>query len=275
MFSCTYVWYVMSCTQLVVLGLRSAARRGAAATRLRGSVALLGELLDRVAAVAENALVAVDERDRALARRGVHEGGIVRHQPEFVGRRLDLAKVHRAGRRVAFDAALQDLNGVGLVGAGILDVERSRCAKLTRRWRRLRVPHAHDLPERSRRSKFAPSQVSGNLSATRNGAKRQRTVDGDNALVLVRRRVPARSVRQRWRAPERSASTRAVNRCASEIRSTSTAVESTPFSSRARRSSDVVETPGDFHRGQRLLRATPDERDDDAGKAPDRSHARR
>ena len=55
--------------------------------------ALLGELLDRVAAVLQDSLVAVDERDRAAARRRVHEGGVVRHQPEIVVGRLDLAEI--------------------------------------------------------------------------------------------------------------------------------------------------------------------------------------
>ena len=61
---------------LVVLGLR---RQLAVAQQPRDleEGRLLGELLDRVAAIAENALVAVDERDRALARRGVHERRIV------------------------------------------------------------------------------------------------------------------------------------------------------------------------------------------------------
>jgi len=52
--------------------------------------ALLGKLLDRIAAVAQDALVAVDERDRAAACRGVHERGVVRHQPEVAVGRLDL-----------------------------------------------------------------------------------------------------------------------------------------------------------------------------------------
>ena len=42
---------------------------------------LLGELLDRDAAVAEDALLAVEERDRALRRRRVHERGVDRHEP--------------------------------------------------------------------------------------------------------------------------------------------------------------------------------------------------
>jgi hypothetical protein len=121
-------------------------------------VGLLGELFDRVAAVAQDAAIAVDERDRALARRGVHEGGIVRHQPELVGRGLDLAKVHRTRGSITFDAALNDLDRIILAGAGVFDVECSRRLELPRRrgrWgikRRLCVGHAHVSPKGSLQS---------------------------------------------------------------------------------------------------------------------------
>ena len=54
---------------------------------------VLGELLDRVAAVAQDAGVAVDERDPAARRGGVEEGRVVRHQPQ-------LAEVGGADRAV-------------------------------------------------------------------------------------------------------------------------------------------------------------------------------
>src|SRR5205807_2606538 len=63
-------------------------------------VAVLGELLDRIAAVEQDAFLTVDVRDRAPAIRGVHERGVVRHEPEVVRRRLDLAQIHRANRAV-------------------------------------------------------------------------------------------------------------------------------------------------------------------------------
>ena len=44
---------------------------------------MLGELLDRVAAVAQDAGVAVDVRDPAAGRGGVEERRVVRHQPEL------------------------------------------------------------------------------------------------------------------------------------------------------------------------------------------------
>ena len=89
MFSCTYVWYVMSCTHLSYSLLR---RQLAVAQQPRDleEGRLLGELLDRVAAIAQDALVAVDERDGAPARRGVHERRVVAHQAELVGVLLDL-----------------------------------------------------------------------------------------------------------------------------------------------------------------------------------------
>ena len=61
---------------------------------------LLGELLDRVAAIPEETLVTVDERDRAARGRGVREGGVVGQQAEILGPALDLAEIHRADRAV-------------------------------------------------------------------------------------------------------------------------------------------------------------------------------
>ncbi len=61
-------------------------------------VASLRELFDRVAAVFEDSLVAVNERDRALGGRGVHQRRVVGHQPEIVRARFDLAQIHRAHR---------------------------------------------------------------------------------------------------------------------------------------------------------------------------------
>jgi len=62
--------------------------------------ALFGELLDRVAAVAQDPLVPVDEADRAAARRRVHERRIVAEQPVVVRRELDLPQVGRVNRAV-------------------------------------------------------------------------------------------------------------------------------------------------------------------------------
>ena len=61
---------------------------------------MLGQLLDGVAAVPQDALVAVEEGDGAAARGRVHECRVVGHQPEVVGVGLDLAQVHGADRAV-------------------------------------------------------------------------------------------------------------------------------------------------------------------------------
>ena len=77
--------------------------------------ALLGQLLDGVAAVAEDALVAIDEGDGAATARGVHEGGIIGHEAEVVVGDLDLPQVHRA------DGAFADRELVALAGAVVGD----------------------------------------------------------------------------------------------------------------------------------------------------------
>ena len=56
-------------------------------------VGLLRELLDRVAAVLEDALVAVDEGDGRAARGGVDEAGVVGRQPGLVVGETDLSQV--------------------------------------------------------------------------------------------------------------------------------------------------------------------------------------
>ena len=63
-------------------------------------VAFLGQLFDRIAAIEEDAFVAVDVGNRAVAVGGVHERRVVRHEPEVVGACLDLAEIHRANRAV-------------------------------------------------------------------------------------------------------------------------------------------------------------------------------
>ena len=66
-------------------------------------VAVLGQVLDRIAAIAQDALVAVDEGDLAAARGGVGEGRVVGHQAEVVGRRLDVAQGVGANHATLFD----------------------------------------------------------------------------------------------------------------------------------------------------------------------------
>ena len=85
-------------------------------------VALLGQFLDRIAAVAQDALVAVDVGDAALARGGVGEGRVVGHQAEVVGAGLDLAQIGGANH-----VALLDRNLVLLAGAIVGDGQRVLC----------------------------------------------------------------------------------------------------------------------------------------------------
>ena len=77
--------------------------------------ALLGQLLDRIAAVSQDAFVAVDEGDLALTQGRVVEGRVVAHHPEIVGLHLDLAQIDGADRVVL------DRNFVGLSRAVIGD----------------------------------------------------------------------------------------------------------------------------------------------------------
>src|SRR6266545_47653 len=111
---------------LLVLGLRRQLALAQQPRHLQES-RVLGELLDRVAAVAEDSPVAIDEGDRALARRRVQESGVVAHQAELVLVGLDLAQIDPADRRVSFDARLEDRYLVRLSGARVLDLECVHC----------------------------------------------------------------------------------------------------------------------------------------------------
>ena len=62
----------------------------------------LGELLDRITAVLQDALVAIDEGDRALGRSGVLIGRIEAHHAEIIRLEFDLAQVH-CPQRVVFN----------------------------------------------------------------------------------------------------------------------------------------------------------------------------
>src|SRR5881394_679728 len=79
---------------------------------------LLGELLDRIPAVLEDPLVAVDVRDRRARRRGVRERRVVGHQAEVVLVDLHLAEVHGT------DGPVRDVDLVGLAGAVVRDRQR-------------------------------------------------------------------------------------------------------------------------------------------------------
>src|SRR4051812_1662613 len=81
---------------------------------------VLGELLDGIAAEAENSLVAIDVGDRTPARRRVQERGIVAHQTRIVGTLgLDLLELGGA------NGGLGDWNRIALAGAIVLYFERA------------------------------------------------------------------------------------------------------------------------------------------------------
>src|SRR5205807_10670706 len=80
--------------------------------------ALLGELLDGIAAVAQDALVAVDVAHRAPARRRVEEPRVVGEEPRVVDYRLDLAEIDGP------DGPVLDRDLVLLPGAVVGDRER-------------------------------------------------------------------------------------------------------------------------------------------------------
>ncbi len=75
----------------------------------------LGQLLDRIAPVLEDAVLAVDERDRRAARRRGHVGRVVGHQAEVVLLDLDVAKLGGT------DRAVLDRNLVLLAGPVVGD----------------------------------------------------------------------------------------------------------------------------------------------------------
>ena len=78
-----------------------------------------GKLLDRVAAIAEDALVAVDECDRAATGSGVQKSRVVAQKARIV-RVIGLYLFQIGGA----DCALADRNRVCLVGPRVADFER-------------------------------------------------------------------------------------------------------------------------------------------------------
>ena len=87
--SCTMVWWVM---RVVELGLLRGGRQFAVQQQVADlqEIAVLGQLLDRIAAIEQDALVAVDVGDVGFAARGRGEAGIV---GEDAGLAVELADV--------------------------------------------------------------------------------------------------------------------------------------------------------------------------------------
>src|SRR5882762_8072148 len=80
--------------------------------------AFFGEIFDRIAAIAQDAGVAINVRDLADAGGGVVEGRVVTHHAEVFGIHLDLPEVGGA------DSVVRDGDLVGLARAIVDDGER-------------------------------------------------------------------------------------------------------------------------------------------------------
>ena len=81
---------------------------------------ILSQLLDRIAAIPQNSLVAIDESDGAAAGGGVEEGWIVAYKTQIVGVvGLYFLQIRRP------DSVLGDRNRVSLAGARVLYLERA------------------------------------------------------------------------------------------------------------------------------------------------------
>ena len=133
---------------IVEIGLLRGGRQLAVEQQVAGleEVAVLGELLDRVAAIEQDAFVAVDIGDLGLAAAGRGEAGIVGEHPGLAVELADVDDVRadRARRRSGdrpFCLPMVSLRGFA-VGAGLrvhrraLDVApRSRIAATRIRWR--------------------------------------------------------------------------------------------------------------------------------------------
>jgi hypothetical protein len=81
------------------------------------------ELLDRIAAVLEHPVRAVEVGDRGTARGGVHECRVVGHEAEVVVGDPDRAEVQRS------HGAVDDRDLVGPAGAVVCDAERLRAGQ--------------------------------------------------------------------------------------------------------------------------------------------------
>ena len=122
MFSCTKVCVVMRCCQ----DASSAAFGSSPWIKQVGDLEirrLVGELLDRVAAILEHAVRPVEVRDRGTTGGRVHERRVVRHQAEIVLFDADRAEVERP------DRAVDDRDLVAATGAIVDDGQRVLAAR--------------------------------------------------------------------------------------------------------------------------------------------------
>jgi len=86
---------------------------------------VLGQLLDRVATVTQDAGVPVDEADLRRAGRGVHQAGVERDQPGLGQQLAQADPVRAAGRAGDLHAVLAARVGEGRGALGTVGVTRS------------------------------------------------------------------------------------------------------------------------------------------------------
>ena len=141
---------------------------------------LLRQLLDRVAAVLQHAVVAVEVGDGRATRRRVHERRVVRHQAEVVVGDLDLAQ------RGGADRAVLDRDLVRLARPVVRDGQRvgSRSLRHRRSWSAPQFPYLHygsDGPQAvSTELAIAPMHDAAMLTRSRRAAPRaSRGTSGD------------------------------------------------------------------------------------------------
>ena len=108
---------------------------------------VLGELLDRIPAVLQDALLAVEVRDRGATRGRVHEGRVIGHDAEVFVVDLDVAQRGRP------DGPVLDRDLVGLAGAVVGDRQGVR-----------RRSHATTVLALLLSAHFAPLEGEGQVS---------------------------------------------------------------------------------------------------------------
>src|SRR6202158_90339 len=116
--------------------------------------AAFGQLLDRIAAIAEDAALAIDEGDRAPTTRRVEEGGIIAEQSRAGPIGGDLLKVGSGNRTVP------DRHLVATTGSVVRDAQRLFC---------------HGSPTLS----ASASALAGYVAALHQGGSRGEAADGD------------------------------------------------------------------------------------------------
>src|SRR5438046_1899542 len=146
----------------------------------------LRELFDRITAMLEDSFVAVDERDGAATRGGVHERRVVGHQSEVVVARFDLTKIS------SLDRPFFDRDFIGLAGPIVCDRQGVAGQRLSSRGS-IRARKSITWTERATRPPRTPRSPRFPRATVAVRAVRMSSFGG------ARDRAPARSSRLRDR----------------------------------------------------------------------------